>query len=183
MKNKLMKNILILSVITFSFNAMAEQPKEKIELNNTYEQKGKSISVQGVANKILEVAGKTKYLVINRNNIEYAYTIRKLGSGDMKYHGNQNDIDGLVFLEVIGYKEGRELNNQLTTYRPSKFKDAIYLEKFDRNENRPYQFNLSIDSKGNIFMINDLNDVTYLEQKDTLKKPKTLLEEGRKFVF
>lgn len=183
MKNKLIKKILILSTIAFSFNAMAEQPKEKIELNSSYELKGKSISVQGIGNKILEESAKSKYLVINRNNIEYAYSIRKLGSGDMKYYGKESDIDGLVFLEVIGYKDGKQLNNQLTTYRPSKYKNAIYLEKFDRNENRPYQFNLSIDSKGNIFIINDENDVTYLKQSNTLKKPTSILEKGKKFVF
>lgn len=183
MKKLLASKLLVLSSVIFVFNAFAAQPKEPIEANSAYDRKGTSISVQGIGNKIIEQASRSKYLVINRNDIEYAYSIRKLGSGDMKYVGKQSDIDGLVFLEVIGYKNGRELNHQLTVYRPSKFKNAIYLEKFDRNENRPYQFNLSMDSAGNMMIINELNDVTYLTPSDKLRPPVSILEEGKKFIW
>ncbi|MFG0680912.1 hypothetical protein ACF8GB_10365 [Pseudomonas sp. xss_4] len=178
-----MKKIFAIVAVTLSLNALAEAPKEPIEQNLDYDRKGLSISVQGLANRILDRAGKAKYWVINLNDVEYAYSIRKLGSGDVEYKGKQSDIDGLVFLEVIGFKDGRELNNQLTVYRPSKYKNAIYLEKFDRNENRPYQFNLSLDSKGNLMMVNGLNDVRYLIPSDKLKEPKSLKELGKKFNF
>ncbi|WP_313451010.1 hypothetical protein [Pseudomonas rhodesiae] len=182
MKKMLASNLLVLSSVAFAFNAFAAPPKEAIEANSGYDKKGTSISVQGVGNKVLEQAFKSKYLVINRNDVEYAYSIRKLGSGDVKYVGKQSDIDGLVFLEVIGYKDGKQLNNQLTVYRPSKYKNAIYLEKFDRNENRPYQFDLSVDSGGNVMIINKLNDVTYLTPSDKLKAPVSITEKGKKFV-
>ena len=183
MKKLLASKLFVLSSVAFVFTAFADQPKESIEANSAYDRKGTSISVQGIGNKVIEQASKSKYLVFNRNNIEYAYSIRKLGSGDVKYVGKQSDIDGLVFLEVIGYKDGKELNNQLTVYRPSKFKYAIYLEKFDRNEKRPYQFNLSVDSAGNVMIVNELNDVTYLTPSDKLKPPVSILEKGKKFVW
>lgn len=169
--------------LAVSVNALAEAPKEAIKENIGYDRKGSSVSVQGIGNRILEQASKSRYLIINRNDIEYAYSIRKLGSGDVKYIGKQSDIEGLVFLEVIGYKDGEELNNQLTVYRPSKYQNSIYLEKFDRNENRPYQFNLSLDSSGKLFIINGLDDVTYLTPSDKLKKPVPFLEKNKKFNF
>lgn len=180
MKKKSITNILILSSVLLSINSFADIPKEKIELNANYNPKGLSISVQGLGNEIIEKASSAKYIVFEKNGIEYAYSIKKLGSGDVKYIGNQSDINGLVFLEVIGYRDGYKFNNQLTIYRPSKYKNAIKLEKFDRDEEKPYHFDIGLDSNKNLIGISNENDVVYFNLKNSIKEPKSFKERSKR---
>jgi hypothetical protein len=164
-----------------ALSAFAEQPKEPIELNSGADLKAPSIAVQGLGNKILDEASSAKYFVFMDDNVEYAYSFQRLGSNDVKWSGKPSDIQGLVFFVVTAYQDGVKLNSQLTTYRPSKYKNAIKLEKFDRNEKRPYSFDLGIDSESRLFGVNKVDDVTYLHKSDTIKKPKDPKEDNPLF--
>lgn len=155
-----------------ALSAFAEQPTEPVELNPNADLTAPSISVQGLGNKILDEATSAKYLVFVDDNVEYAYSFKRLGSNDVKWSGKPSDIQGLVFFVVTAYQDGVELNTQLTTYRPSRYANAIKLEKFDRNEKRPYNFDLGMDSDGRLFGINKADDVTYLRKSNTIRKPK-----------
>jgi len=178
-----MKRIFAVLAATLSLNAFAEAPKEPVPLASSYDPKAPSISVQGLGNKILDAATAPKYLLIAHNGVNYAYSIKRLGSGDVKYVGKQSDIDGLVFLDVTAYKDGRKLNSQLTIYRQSKFSNAIYLQKFDRNEKRPYQFDLGLDSDGRLMIVNKPNDVLYMKPVDELQKAVPFAEKNSEFNF
>lgn len=183
MEKQFLKSIIIATLATFSISTMAEQPKEKIGLNDSYDPNGSSISVQGLANKILEEASKSKYLVTVYNGTEYAYTITKLGSGDVKYLGNHNDVEGLVFLNVVGYVDGLKLNEQLSVYRPSKYQNSIFINKFDRNEFKPYKFNLGLDSNNNLMLVNGQQNVMYLQHSNTIKKHISNKEKNKDLVY
>lgn len=178
---KFLKYALSSFALCLSLNTFADIPKEKVELNPSADLKAPSISVQGLGNKILDELTSAKYLAFEIDGVEYAYTFKRLGSADVRYTGNPGDIAGLVFLEVTAYQDGLKLNSQLTTYRPSKYKNAIKLEKFDRNEKRPYQFDVGMDSKGRVFGIDSLNEVTYLYKKDSIKQPKDPKEDNPLF--
>lgn len=184
--SKAMKtSLLVFSIFLCLCNAVAfaDAPREPIALNPSVDPKAPSISVQGLGNKILDAAGSAKYLVFDYNGKQYAYSIKRLGSGDVRYSGKPSDIEGLVFLDVTAYQDGRKLNSQLTTYRQSKYANAIRLEKFDRNEERPYQFDLGIDSSGELLIIDGRDDVIYLHKKDSIKKPKDFLESSKEVLF
>lgn len=62
------------------------------------------------------------------------------------------------------------LNSQLSVYRQSKYANAIKLERFDRNEKKPYQFDLGIDSEGRVFGISSEKNVTYFTPADSIKE-------------
>lgn len=179
----ILKSGLSVFALAFAVNAFAEKPKEPVELNSSADLKGPSISVQGLGNKIIEKASSSKFIVFDSNGIEYAYSIKKLGSADVRYSGNPKDIEGLVFLEVAGYQDGRKFNTQLTTYRPSKYMNAIKLEKFDRDENKPYEFDLGLDSEGRLIGITSLEDVTYFRPCDSIKKPQSAREKYKDLIF
>lgn len=179
----ILKSGLSVFALAFAINAFAEQPKESIELNPSVDPKAPSISVQGLGNKILDAAGSAKYLVFDYNGKQYAYSIKRLGSGDVRYSGKPSDIEGLVFFDVTAYQDGRKLNSQLTTYRQSKYANAIRLEKFDRNEERPYQFDLGIDSSGELLIIDGRDNVIYLTKQDKIKDPVPFRESNKKFNF
>lgn len=171
-----MKRIFAVLATAFSLNAFADAPKEPVQLASSYNPKGLSVSVQGLGNQILDKASSAKYIVFEKNGIEYAYSIKKLEPSEIKYIGKRSDIDGLVFLDVTGFRDGYKFNTQLTVYRPSKYKDAIKLEKFDRDEEKPYQFDLGIDSQQNLIGITNQNDVVYFNLKDSIKEPKKVKE-------
>lgn len=180
---KLYKWISVAIFSLLSGFVLAETPKEAIELNPSVDPKAPSISVQGLGNKILDAAGSAKYLVFDYNGKQYAYSIKRLGSGDVRWSGKPSDIEGLVFFDVTAYQDGRKLNSQLTTYRQSKYANAIRLEKFDRNEERPYQFDLGIDSNGELVIINSSDDVIYLTKQDSIKEPISFRERTKKFSY
>lgn len=184
--SKAMKtSLLVFSIFLCLCNAVAfaDAPKEAIVLNPSVDPKAPSISVQGLGNKILDAAGSAKYLVFDYNGKQYAYSIKRLGSGDVRYSGKPSDIEGLVFFDVTAYQDGRKLNSQLTTYRQSKYANAIRLEKFDRNEERPYQFDLGIDSSGELMIIDGRDNVIYLTKQDKIKEPISLKEKYKQFIY
>lgn len=177
------KSFVVLSSLALSISAFADQPKESIEIVRKYDYRGLSIDVQGLGNKILDEAGKSKYLIFKDGKSEYAYSIKRLGSGDVKYIGKQSDIQGLVFISVAGYANGKLISDQLSVYRPSKFGNAIYIDKFDRDERKPYKFDLGIDSSNNLFIINNDKNVTYLNHGDTLTTTERPKEVYKKLVY
>lgn len=165
-----MKRIFAILAAALSLNAFADAPKEPVQLAASYDPKAPSISVQGLGNKILDAATAPKYLRYVSNGTEYAYSFKRLEHSEVKYIGRQSDIDGLVFFEVTAYKDGGLLNSQLSVYRQSKYANAIKLEKFDRNEKKPYQFDLGTDSAGRIFGISSEKNVTYFSPADSIKE-------------
>ncbi len=168
----IMKSGLSVFALAFAIKAFAEQPKEPVELNSSADLKAPSIAAQDVGNKILDELTSAKFWIFNVNGVENAYTFKKLSSTDVRYSGNPKDIDGLIFFEMTGYREGVKLDSQLTTYRPSQYVNAIKLQKFDRNENRPYEFDLGIDSQNRLFGIMKKDNVIYLQKADAIKPPK-----------
>lgn len=180
---KILKYALSGLALCVSLNTFAESPKEKVEINSTVNLNAPSISVQGIGNEIIGKASSSKYIVFNSNGIEYAYSIKKLGSADVKYSGNPADIAGLIFLEVTGYQDGKKFNSQLTIYRPSKYKNAIKLIKFDRNEYKPYEFDIGLDSKGRLIGITSTEDVTYFSNMEIIKKPTSAKDKYKDLIF
>lgn len=180
---KILKLIFPLCFFLGGAVALADTPKEPVEPNPNADLKAPSISVQGLGNKIIEKASSSKFIVFDSNGIEYAYSIKKLGTGDVRYSGNPQDIEGLVFLEVTGFQDGRKYNTQLTTYRPSKYLNAIKLVKFDRDEHKPYEFDLGIDSEGRLIGITSLEDVTYFRPSDSIKKPQSAKDKYKDLIY
>lgn len=178
-----MKRILAVLTAALSLNAFAEAPKEPVQLAGSYDPKAPSISVQGLGNRILDVATSAKYFVTTRNGTEYAYTFKRLGSNDVKYIGKQSDIQGLVFIEVVGYVDGLKLNSQLSTYRQSKYANAIWIQKFDRDEKKPYQFNIGLSADNKLVLINGINNVIYMSPSDAIVEHKTNKEKNKDLVF
>ena len=178
-----MKRIFAVLAATLSLNAFAEAPKEPVQLASSYDPKAPSISVQGLGNKILDVATSAKYFVTVFNGTEYAYSFKRLGSNDVKYVGKQSDIQGLVFIDVTGYVAGRQLNAQTSSYRQSKYSDAIFIKKFERNEKKPYEFDLGLDSENRLFIINKPGDVIYLKPTNEIQKPVSARERFKDKVF
>jgi hypothetical protein len=179
----MMKKLMMVFAAALSLNAFAEAPKEPVQLAGSYDPKAPSISVQGLGNKILDVATSAKYFVTIFNGAEYAYSFKRLGSNDVKYIGKQSDIQGLVFIDVTGYVAGRQLNAQISTYRQSKYSDAIFIKKFDRDEKKPYEFDLGLDTENRLFIINKPGDVIYLKPASEIQKPVSAKERFKDQVF
>lgn len=178
-----MKKLIVVLAAFFSLSAFAEVPKEPVQLAGSYDPKAPSISVQGLGNKILDAATAPKYLTFTYNKTNYAYSFKRRGSNDVKYIGKQSDIQGLVFFDVTAYSDGDKLGTQLTTYRQSKFSNAIKLQKFERNEKRSYEFDLGLDSDGRLMIVNKENSVIYLAPAEEIQKPVSLKEKNKDMVF
>jgi len=178
-----MKRIFATLAAALSLNAFAEAPEEPVQLAASYDPKAPSISVQGLGNKILDVATSAKYFATTRNGTEYAYAFKRLGSNDVKYIGKQSDIQGLVFIEVTGYVDGLKLNSQLSTYRQSKYANAIWIQKFDRDEKKPCQFNVGLSADNKLVLINGVNNVVYMSPSAKIVEHKTNKEKNKDLVF
>lgn len=151
--------------------------------NESYNQSQVSADIQGFGNEILDQIGKSKYIKFDQQGTEYAFSIVRMGSNDVKYTGNPNDIKGVVFLRVRAYKDGFELPSQISTYTPSKYNNAIKIVKMDRNDERPYEFDLGLDGDKNIYIINSPTSAKQLQQVDEIKKDIPLTERQKKFIW
>lgn len=181
--NILNKAAITALIILGTTVSMAQSPKEPISLNSSYNESQVSSDVLGLGNKILDQAGKSKYLKFDLQGTEYAYVINRFADGDIKYTGNEADIKGVRFLEVKAYKDGFELPIQVSSYSPSKYNNAIRIVKKDRNDERPYEFDIGMDSEKRLYIIESQQEVTYLEQVDTIKTYVPRKDKKSKYAF
>lgn len=160
-------SILFVSICASS--AFAEAPKEAIRVNPEFSENQVSADIQGQGNKIIDQFGKANYAKFYNGDDEYAYKIRRFGSNDISYTGNKNDIKGVIFLDLKFYKNGFEVS-QVSSFKPSKYLNAIRIVKMSRDDERAYEFEVGLDSDGRLYIINNKDDVTYLEESNEIKK-------------
>lgn len=173
---------LILSALIFS-TATLVHAEPSFSKNESYKDNQVSVDIQGFGNQILDQAGKSKYLKFDLQGTEYAYVIERMGSNDVKYTGNTKDLKGVIFIRVRAFKDGFELPNQVSTFKPSKYSQAIRIEKMDRNDERPYEFDLGMDEDKRLFLIDGPTSTTHLEQVDSIKKHVSRRDKKSPYAF
>lgn len=151
--------------------------------NESYNQKQVSANIQGFGNEVLDQVGKSKYIKFDQQDTEYAFSIVRMGSNDVKYTGNPNDINGVIFLLVKAYKDGFELPSQISTFTPSKYNNAIKIVKMDGNDERPYEFDLGMDADKKLYIINSPTSASQLQQVNEIKKDVPLTEKQKKYIW
>ncbi|MGY3024287.1 hypothetical protein ACVWXR_002122 [Pseudomonas lurida] len=172
--------LLSASIISAATNVHAGPSFSK---NESYQTGQVSADIQGFGNQILDQAGKSKYLKFDLQGTEYAYVIERMGSNDVQYTGNSKDLQGVIFIRVRAFKDGFELPNQVSTFTPSKYSQAIRIEKMDRNDERPYEFDLGLDDEKELFLIESPTSTTKLEQVDTIKKHVSRKDKKSPYAF
>ena len=173
---------LMLSALIFS-TATLVHAEASFSKNESYKDNQVSVDIQGFGNQILDQAGKSKYLKFDLQGTEYAYVIERMGSNDVKYTGNTKDLQGVIFIRVRAFKDGFELPNQVSTFKPSKYSQAIRIEKMDRNDERPYEFDLGMDEDKRLFLIDGPTSTTHLEQVDSIKKHVSRKDKKSPYAF
>ena len=180
---------MIKKISSFAFTALListatlVQADTSFSKKDSYNEKQVSADIQGFGNEVLDQIGKSKYIKFDQQGTEYAFSIERMGSNDVKYTGNPNDIKGVVLLRVRAYKDGFELPSQISTYTPSKYNSAIKIVKMDRNDERPYEFDLAMDGDKKIYIINSPTSAKQLQQVDEIKKDIPLTERQKKFIW
>lgn len=187
MSRLLNASVIALAMALAVTTTYAEAPKEKLQMNSEYKINTdvRSNSIQGMGNKILDEASSARYLVrIDPNNgTEYAYNIKRLGSKDLGYTGNPEDIAGYIFFNLTVYIDGTKVQEQTTAFVPSEYSNAIKFLKMDRDEKDTYDFNLGMDSEKRLYIISNKNDVVYLTKSETIKKETSNKEKTKGLVF
>lgn len=187
-----LRNTLLLSLISLaslgSASAFAERPIEPVTKNFLFDNKNvkRSNSVQGLGNRILGELSSARYQIYHEGPYEYALNFKGLSITNDQYTGNPADLVGYIFFKiwvVIDGYEGEGSQKQTTTFVPSQYNSAIHLKKMDRDEKRSYEFDIGIDSKNRLYLIRDVDDVTYLTPSDTHKKYVSIKERNKKYVF
>lgn len=179
-----MKFATVISALFFCTASLAQADTAPIfSKNDSYNENQVSTDIQGFGNQVLDQIGKSKYIKFDQQGTEYAYSIERMGSNDVKYTGNPRDIKGVVFLLVRAYKDGFELPKQVSTFTPSKYNNAIKIVKMDRNDERPYEFDIGMNSDKQIFIISSPTKVTQLLQVETIKKYIPLTERQKQYFF
>lgn len=192
-----LKNTLKLSLMpvayALSMSAFAVPPLEPITKNPNYILNGNQRSnvVQGVGNKILDVASSAKYQLYHyvNDDKEYAFCFNRVTIANEQYTGNPADIDGYIFFELWYIIDGSEVKDgqfkmmQTSSFGPSKYANAIHVMKMDRDEKRVYEFDLGIDSQNRLFTIRDEHDVNYFTPSDKHKKYVSFREKHPEMIF
>ncbi|PTT14431.1 MULTISPECIES: hypothetical protein [unclassified Pseudomonas] len=173
---------LVLSALIFS-TAPLVQAATSFSKNESYRVDQVSADIQGFGNQILDQAGKSKYLKFDLQGTEYAYIIERLGSNDVQYTGNAKDLNGVIFINVRAFKDGFELPKQVSTFKPSKYNNAIRIVKMDRNDERPYEFDLGMNEDKKLFLIESPTLTTKLEQVETIKKHVSRKDKKSPYAF
>jgi hypothetical protein len=173
---------LVLSALIFS-TAPLVQAATSFSKNESYRVDQVSADIQGFGNQILDQAGKSKYLKFDLQGTEYAYIIERLGSNDVQYTGNAKDLNGVIFINVRAFKDGFELPKQVSTFKPSKYNNAIRIVKMDRNDERPYEFDLGMNEGKQLFLIESPTLTTKLEQVETIKKHVSRKDQKSPYAF
>lgn len=172
----------VLSALIFSAATLVHADAS-FSKNESYQPGQVSADIQGFGNQVLDQAGKSKYLKFDLQGAEYAYTIERMGSNDVQYTGNAKDLNGVIFIRVRAFKDGFELPKQVSTFTPSKYNNAIRIVKMDRNDDRPYEFDLGMDGDKNLLLINSATSTTKLEQVDTIKKHVSRRDKKSPYAF
>ena len=172
----------VLSALIFSAATLVHA-EASFSKNESYKDNQVSVDIQGFGNQILDQAGKSKYLKFDLQGTEYAYVIERMPSNSVKYTGNPNDIKGVVFLLVRAFKDGFELPKQVSTYTPSKYNNAIRIVKMDRNDDRPYEFDLGMDDDKRLYLIESTTAIVPLEQVETIKKHVSRRDKKSPYAF
>jgi hypothetical protein len=186
MSRLLNASVIALAMALSVTTTYAEAPKEKLEMNSNYKANAdvRSNTIQGMGNKILDEATSARYLVrVDTDGTEYAYNIKRLGSKDLGYTGDQEDISGYIFFNLTVYIDGKKRQEQTTTFVPSAYSDAIMFKKMDRDENNTYDFDLGMDKENRLYIITSPTDVVYLDKKETIKTPVSIQEKNKRFIF
>ena len=173
---------LMLSALIFS-TATLVHADISFSKNENYNQNQVSADIQGFGNQVLDQIGKSKYIKFDQQKTEYAYRIKRLSEGDIKYTGNKSDIKGIRFIEVTEYKDGLELPEQVSTFTPSKYNNAIIILKMDRNDERPYEFDLGMDSDNKLYLINENGSTIPLQQVNEIKRDIPITEKYKDMIF
>lgn len=186
MSRLLNASVIALAMALAVTTTYAEAPKEKLQMNSEYKINTdvRSNAIQGMGNKILDEASSARYLVRNDNKgNEYAYNIKRLGSKDLGYTGNPEDIAGYIFFNLTVYINGQKTQEQTTAFIPSEYSNSIKFLKMDRDEKADYNFDLGMDSEKRLYIITSPNDVVYLKKTETIKDPEKAKDKYNKFVF
>lgn len=177
MINKLILTAVLCSTVTIA-NADPNFSK-----NENYNDQQVSADIQGFGNQVLDQIGKSKYIKFDQQKTEYAYTIERMGSNDVKYTGNPADMKGVRFIKVQFFVDGTPGHTQVSTFTPSKYNNAIKIVKVDRDDARPYEFDLGMDSDNKLYMINKKGSVTALQQVNEIKRDIPLTEKNKDMIF
>ncbi|MBJ7434860.1 MAG: hypothetical protein JHC54_03610 [Acinetobacter sp.] len=151
--------------------------------NESYNENQVSADIQGFGNRVLDQVGKSKYIKFDQQKTEYAYTITRYADSDIKYTGNPLNIKGVRFIKVQFFKDGTPGHTQVSTFTPSKYNNAIKIVKMDRDDDRPYEFDLGMDSDNKLYIINNNGSTTQLQQVNEIKRHIPLTEKYKDMIF
>jgi len=173
---------LVFILLLFS-TATLVQADTSFSKNENYNENQVSADIQGFGNQVLDQIGKSKYIKFDQQKTEYAYTIERMGSNDVKYTGNPADMRGVRFIKVQFFVDGTPGHTQVSTFTPSKYNNAIKIVKMDRDDERPYEFDLGMDSDNKLYIINKNGSTTQLQQVNEIKRKIPLSEKNKAMIF
>lgn len=180
---------MIKKISSFAFAALListatlVQADTSFSKNDSYNANQVSADIQGFGNQVLDQVGKSKYIKFDQQKTEYAYTIERMGSNDVKYTGNPNDMKGVRFIKVQFFVDGTPGHTQVSSFTPSKYNNAIKIVKMDRDDDRPYEFDLGMDSDNKLYLINKNGSTTPLQQVNEIKRNIPLTEKNKDMIF
>ncbi len=173
---------LVFTAMLFS-TATVVQADTSFSKNENYNDRQVSADIQGFGNQVLDQIGKSKYIKFDQQKTEYAYTIERMGSNDVTYTGNPADMKGERFIKVQLFVDGTPGHTQVSSFTPSKYNNAIKIVKMDRDDDRPYEFDLGMDSDNKLFIINKNGSTTQLNQVNEIKRHIPLTEKYKDMIF
>jgi hypothetical protein len=173
---------LVFTAMLFS-TATVVQADTSFSKNETYNDQQVSADIQGFGNKVIDQVGKSKYVKFDQQKTEYAYPITRYAEGDIQYTGNPVDMKGVRFIKVQFFVDGTPGHTQVSTFTPSKYNNAIRIVKMDRDDSRPYEFDLGMDSDNKLYIINKNGSATPLQQVNEIKRDIPLTEKNKDMIF
>ena len=180
---------MIKKISSFAFTALListatlVQADTSFSKNDSYNENQVSVDIQGFGNKVIDQVGKSKYIKFDQQKTEYAYTITRYAEGDIQYTGNPSDMKGVRFIKVQLFVDGTPGRTQVSTFTPSKYNNAIKIVKMDRDDERPYEFDLGMDSENKLYIINKNGSTTPLQQVNEIKRDIPLTEKYKDRIF
>ena len=179
----MIKHISLLFTAMLFSTATVVLADTNFSTNEHYNDQQVSADIQGFGNQVLDQVGKSKYIKFDQQKTEYAYTIERMGSNDVQYTGNPADMKGVRFIKVQFFVDGTPGHTQVSSFTPSKYKNAIKIVKMDRDDDRPYEFDLGMDSNNKLYLINKNGSATPLQQVNEIKRHIPLTEKYKDMIF